>query len=376
VTSCQKDYPIEIREGFSTLADGRKVNSLCFETKKDLKDFYKKLEKEFKKEKKIVIPSSIESANEFIIVNKDWYKDTIYLIIDELNCKNLDNVTFISVFLSFYDKNSNDILNPKDEKYLRIKKYFNNVYIETAKDIQIENNKKTSASETTKKTKTTTKDVNSKYYTTKDTILITNEIGETLEFSKQEFNNLIDNHPEFFNAYKEYGYPQDPDQAYHCNTSSIEFSSEVGQDNYYILYAYFLKQKNGVKEYAKQREKLIDIYSNINSLFGHFEYGGTYFGHQRKRILGYAEYSIYLLPKNKDDISKTYDITKQKELYIKSLRQLIDDESKIDNETLGKEKIERTKELNKIIDDLDKLITDNFYLRRAQEFHYEHYEYY
>ena len=35
-----------------------------------------------------------------------------------------------------------------------------------------------------------------------------------------------------------------------------------------------------------------------------------------------------------------------------------------------------TKELNKLVDELDILITDNFYLRRAQEFHYVHYEYY
>ena len=83
-----------------------------------------------------------------------------------------------------------------------------------------------------------------------------------------------------------------------------------------------------------------------------------------------------MLPKNNDNISKTYNITKQKELYIKSLRQLIEDENKIDFNTLGQEKIERTKKLNKIVDELDKLITDNFYLRRAQEFQYGHYEYY
>ena len=143
------------------------------------------------------------------------------------------------------------------------------------------------------------------------------------------------------------------------------------------MYAYFLKQRNGVKEFVKQRQKLIDIYSNINSLFAYFEYGGTYFGHKSRRILGYAEYSIYLLPKTKDNITKTYDITKQKEFYIKSLRQLIIDESKIDFNTLGQEKkIERTKILNSIVDELEKLITDNFFLRRAQEFHYGHYEYY
>jgi len=211
----------------------------------------------------------------------------------------------------------------------------------------------------------------SKYYTQQDIILITTEFGDTLKYTKAEFNNIADKHTEFFKEN-----PDNPNQAYFNNNNKQEFGSEVGQDNYYVLYAYFLKQKNGVKEFAHQRQKLIDIYSNINSLFRYFEYGGTYFGHQSRRILGYAEYSIYLLPKTKDDISKTYDITTQKELYIKSLRQLIEDESKIDFNTFGQEKIERTKKLNKIVDELDKLITDNFYLRRAQEFQYVHYECY
>ena len=212
---------------------------------------------------------------------------------------------------------------------------------------------------------------NSKFYTKQDTVLIATEIGYTLKYSKKDFNSIVNKHTEFFEEY-----PANPDQAYFNDNDKEEFESEVGQDNYYVLYAYFLKQKNGVKEFAKQRQKLIDIFSKINSLFENFEYGGTYFGHQRSRILGYAEYSIYLLPKTKDEISKSYDIKNQKELYIKSLRQLIEDESKIDFSTLGNEKVERNKKLNKKVDELDKLITDNFYLRRAQEFHYQHYEYY
>jgi len=207
--------------------------------------------------------------------------------------------------------------------------------------------------------------------TKQDTILITTELLDTLKYSKNDFKNIIDKHPEFSQQY-----PENPDQTYFNGNDKEEFGSEAGQDTYYILYAYFLKQKNGEKKFSTQRQKLIDIYSNINSLFGHFEYGGTYFGHQSTRILGYAEYSIYLMPKSKNDIYKTYDITKQKELYIKSLRQLIEDESKIDFNTLGKEKVERNEMLNKIVDELDKLITDNFYLRRAQEFQYEHYESY
>ena len=212
---------------------------------------------------------------------------------------------------------------------------------------------------------------NSKYHTKLDTVIIASERGDTLKYAKSDFNSIVDKHPEFFKTY-----PENPDQAYYNESDKVEFGSEVGQDNYYELYAFFLKQMNGSEKYAQQRKKLLNIYSDINLLFEHFEYGGTYFGHQSRRISGYVEYSIFLLPKKKADIEKTYNIAKQKEFYIRSLRQLIDDESKIDFNTLGVNKIQRNKELNKLVDDLDRLITDNFYLRRALEFHYGHYEYY
>ncbi len=217
----------------------------------------------------------------------------------------------------------------------------------------------------------TYKTKNSKYYSNQDSIRIETQARDTLIYAKADFNAIVNKHPEFFQTD-----PEHPDMAYHNNSDVGEFGSEVGQDCYYILYAYFLKQKNGNEEYAQQRKKLIEIYSIINSLFGHFQNGGTFFGHQGSRILGYAEYSIYLLPKSKQDIEKTYDISRQKEFYIKSLRQLIADESKIDFNTMGKDKAERNKALYNIVDELNKLITDIFYLRRAQEFQYSHYEYY
>jgi len=221
------------------------------------------------------------------------------------------------------------------------------------------------------KVSTKQKNGNSKYYTKKDTFLIATGIGDTLKFSKERFNQIVDEHSEL---YTDFAY--NPDYLYHAHGKNVDFGSEQDQDVYYALYAYFLKQENGVDKYTEQRKKLINICSNINSLFSHFQYGGSYFGHQRLRTLGYVEYSIYLYPKNKKDFEKTYDITKQKELYIKSFRQLITDESTIDFETLGKEKIERTKKLNKIVDELGSLITDIFYLRRAQAFQYDNYQYY
>ncbi len=92
--------------------------------------------------------------------------------------------------------------------------------------------------------------------------------------------------------------------------------------------------------------------------------------------MGYAEYSVFTYKAIDGDFEKTYDIAKQKELYIKSLRQLIDDEITIDTEVRGEEKAKAGKVLNEIVDRLSQEITDVFYLRQAQNFHYSHYDYY
>jgi hypothetical protein len=121
--------------------------------------------------------------------------------------------------------------------------------------------------------------------------------------------------------------------------------------------------------------KLISIYSAINSFYQKLQSGGTYFGHQQARIAGYAEYSIYLFSKNEDSFGKSYPIRKQKDIYIQSLRQLVEDEVKMDVELKGSEKVSRSRELNKIVDGLDSLITDKYDLYAAQEFQYTHYQY-
>lgn len=219
------------------------------------------------------------------------------------------------------------------------------------------------------------------YHTDKDTVYIFSQSKDTLKFSKEEFNDIVDNFPELISLNI-----QNPDTAYNFSKlyvdlidstgekKRISFGSEAGQDIYYILYAYFLKQKNGIAKYSVRRKKLLEIYNTLNSLFGNLNYGGTYFGHQYSRIEGYAEFSIYWFRHYEDYFDRPYDITKQKEFYIKGLKQIILDEEKIDNNTLGKkEKTERRKQLFDKVDILDKQITDNFYLRMAQSFQSDYY---
>ncbi|MEO6633137.1 MAG: hypothetical protein ABIN13_15485, partial [Mucilaginibacter sp.] len=152
------------------------------------------------------------------------------------------------------------------------------------------------------------------------------------------------------------------------------FSSEVGQDGYYSVYAYFLRLRNGDKPFATQRAKLIKLYGDINSIFEKLMGGGTYFGHQETRILGDAEYAVSLYPKNKDDYYvKTYNIAAQKQLYIKALQQRIDDELAANSELSGKDRIATKAELYKTVSNIDGLITEYFYLKMAQQFQYTKY---
>jgi hypothetical protein len=242
-----------------------------------------------------------------------------------------------------------------------------------ALEIKFKTLKQKISSEKSNNSSSNEKSKNSKYYTTQDSVKISILRGNSYYLSKSNFNNIVDKHPEFFND----DFPRNPDVLYYgSGEKDQDYVSEIGQDSYYTLYAYFLRQKNGISKYENQRKRLINIYLKINSLFQKLQYGGTYFGHQYARIPAYAEYSVYLYSWDKDDINGTYAIPKLKSLYIESLRQLIMDESKIDFETLGKQKIIRSKKLNEIVDSLDKLITNKFYLRSAQQFQYDYYVYY
>ena len=219
-----------------------------------------------------------------------------------------------------------------------------------------------------------------KYHTTKDTVFIYTSYNDTSFYLKSEFNEIVDYFPALTDKY-----PESPDVMYDRQSSAevpdaagnkraITFGSEQGQDQFYILYAYFLKNKNGITSYADRRQTLIKIYHDINDIFGALQSGGTYFGHQYARIEAYAEYGIHLFADNHDVFIKGYDISKQKNLYIAGLQQLIKDEvGENDDLTTNKEKTEKINELLITVSDLNKLITDNFYLKMAQGFQYEHY---
>ncbi|MGE8426969.1 MAG: hypothetical protein ACN6O7_03795 [Sphingobacterium sp.] len=205
----------------------------------------------------------------------------------------------------------------------------------------------------------------------KDSLVVLHfQTSDSLVYSREDFDNILSNHPEFL-----FEETLDPTLSYHLQ-HDMEFNSEAGQDNYCMLYSYFLMQVNGEQKYATQRKRLFQLFSKINELFALIEYGGSYFGHQHNRLLAEVEYSIYLMPKDKSELQKTYAINNQKQLYIKDLRQLVADETANNDGIEPQRKLSQIKRLNKVIDYINQLITDNFSLKRAQYFQSNYYEYY
>lgn len=157
---------------------------------------------------------------------------------------------------------------------------------------------------------------------------------------------------------------------------SLMFDSEVGEDSYCILYAYFLQQKNGKEEFRVERQNLITIYKEINSIFQTLKHGGTYFGHNYYRIAAYSEYAISNYKGNEHDYERGFDMRKQKEFYIGALKQIIDDEIEHDNMDLdASSRKEKKQLLVSKVDHIGVLITNYFYLKSAREFQYSRYNY-
>jgi hypothetical protein len=160
-----------------------------------------------------------------------------------------------------------------------------------------------------------------------------------------------------------------PDKAYaqsmaKTNPLNATFTSEVGQDNFYGLYTYFLKKKLDTAKYTPETRKLVKIFRNINTVYSNLAQGGTYFIHQDIRIPAYAWYAVYL---NKDANPQT-DITAQKAQYLIMLKHLAAMKIAGNAEIPAEQKSGLKKKLSGRINDAGLLITNSFYLKATQDF--------
>lgn len=211
-----------------------------------------------------------------------------------------------------------------------------------------------------------------KYYTTKESVLLASFEGDTVNVLKDDFNDVVRNHPEFFVEF-----PNDPYVTYSSIPSSVEFGSEVGQDMYYLYYAYFLRNTNEMykidDDFNHQRNKIMIIYTRLNRMFSLLDGGGPGYMHSYRRTFGEAEYAIYLYALTRKDFTVKYDITKQKELFKQTLQQIVSDRLGSTFDIHETENPKLKKELFALINEIDSQITDSFYLTQAQQFYYGNY---
>ncbi len=204
----------------------------------------------------------------------------------------------------------------------------------------------------------------------KDTINISTDDSDVFKYSRGELKRILKKDPEL-----DADVPYPPDISWGESLKvSTDYDCEACRDDYYSLYAYFLRAKNGETKYREQRKKLIALYREINGLFGRLNGGGTYYGHQYARILGYAEYSICIF---KDDdvyhFIRPYNVIKQKDIYLKSLERFIRDEVNNNPELSPVEKEKKKGELLGKVKTIGGLIATHFYLEMALKFQYSHY---
>lgn len=210
-----------------------------------------------------------------------------------------------------------------------------------------------------------------KYYTTKDPVLLASFEDDIVYVSKDDFNDVVRKHPEFFVES-----PTDPERTY-AENSDEQFTSEVGQDDYYLFYAYFLRNTNEMykidNDFSYQRNKIMIIYTRLNRMFSLLDGGGPGYMHLYRRTFGEAEYTIYLYALTRNYFTVKYDITKQKNLFIQTLKQVVDDRLGNTFDILETEKPKLKKKINALINEIDSEITDSFFLAQAQRFCFNNY---
>lgn len=207
---------------------------------------------------------------------------------------------------------------------------------------------------------------------TKDSTIIKITDRDSIVYSKSEFLFLEKNYSDLFDN----KYALSPDELYqqinHKSEDTVfyHFASEVGKDDFYILYGYLLSARNRIGNYETQKKKLFNIYEIINSIHAKLLRGGTYFGHMSWRIYGYTEYGVYY---DGNILKSKFDYSKQKELFIQSLKQSLSDEVDTDEDIINNDKAKYKKDLFELVNELDKEIDNYFYLSMARKFEYTYY---
>jgi len=205
-----------------------------------------------------------------------------------------------------------------------------------------------------------------------DTTLIFNDV-DTIWISKTDLHLIESEFPEITSQFQ----ILHPDIAYLKSIKDIDsnqkgnffnenFSSLAGQDYYYAIYTYFLKNENRFIKYQNERNTLKNLFLLLNDFMSIKAGGGSYYAHRSARIQAYVEFEVLKLYSTSHFLNQL-DLKKKKD-FIQMLKIKEKDDEGIDYVFVGLTKQEIQEELEKIISNIDKLITNDFYLNKCLDF--------
>lgn len=202
-----------------------------------------------------------------------------------------------------------------------------------------------------------------------DSIVLLQTDENTIYIKQNDLNDIISKHPEFLDI----GYSS-PDILY--NVNPIDFESEVGQDDYFLFYAYFLKEKHQTKKDNINRKKFIEIYNSLNRIFSLIDNGGTGFAHLYMRLYGYAEFSLLNYNHNVQFNEVSVNYSEQKKFFIESLKLIAFNRLENEWNYTKKEKQQIKNEIKQLITKINNQITDSYLLNETQKFLFSTYKTY
>ena len=206
-----------------------------------------------------------------------------------------------------------------------------------------------------------------------DTIWVPIEDDDTIPWTRVEFRDIMVKHPELIDDTIE-----DPDLTYKKGLlSDRNFESETGEDEYFLLYSFFLRRVNKSDTLMQFRENTVAVYHLANAIFQRLSGGGTAYGHLYLRSYAYADYALYAYAHQKNAATLTNDFEKERsEFFLRLERRiqdhLLDNRGSYDDEGFA----ERNKGINNDLNQLKNLISDSYYLRMAEEFINNHLSFY
>lgn len=144
------------------------------------------------------------------------------------------------------------------------------------------------------------------------------------------------------------------------------FSSLAGQDYYYKLYAYYLKNRNKSNKYQNERNTLNNLLLLLNDFMAIKAGGGSYYAHRFTRIPAYVEFEVYKLNSTSHSLNQLNMNNKKKLIKMLKIKEKTNEE--INYELVGLTKEEMEGELRDISLTIDKLIINDFYLNKCLDF--------